>query len=475
MNLTSHEFSRFTALFLVATGLGIPIAGCTKTPRADEEASRFISDAEPAAGMIVFRVVGDEAGLVDEVGSTGPTLTLRDAVRSAVSTDPGLQAALARIRVAMADADQARLLPNPVFNLILRWSPGSSMVEVSLTQDFIQALQIPKRTSAADNRLRQTTAEAVTVAIDVAAEVRERYAAIQAVDKLVPVLNERLALIEKLATAARARLEAREGTQADVATIEAQRAELRLEIDTARRHGREERIRLARLIGQPSSASNWALEAWVAPTVAARPESAWIDLALTNRPEIRAIAWQLRALDDDAALARLLPWEGASIGVEAEHETEWAIGPSLSTPIPIFDMGQARSARVTAEQQEARYTLVLTRRKIVEEVRLALEGLNARRANLAWVRDELLPIQRRRRQLADDAYRAGLTDVTALYLAEHDLRSSEAKAVEIEEQLAIAMVRLERAVGGAGVANTTLAPAATTSPAAATQPAPTQH
>lgn len=144
--------------------------GCTRTPRADITAIQQIGNAEPDVEMFSFRVMSEDGVPTDEPGEIPATLVLRDAVLLAVSTDPRLQAAFARVRITIAEADQARLLPNPVFNLILRWSPGSSMVEISLTQDFIQALQIPKRSSAADNRLRQTAADAVTTALDVAAE-----------------------------------------------------------------------------------------------------------------------------------------------------------------------------------------------------------------------------------------------------------------------------------------------------------------
>jgi outer membrane protein TolC len=88
----------------------------------------------------------------------------------------------------------------------------------------------------------------------------------------------------------------------------------------------------------------------------------------------------------------------------------------------------------------------------VEEVRVAFESFEANRSNLARVRDELMPLQQQRRQQAEDAYRAGLADVTALYLAEQDLRSAQTKLIEIEQQLSIALVRLERAAGGSGVA-----------------------
>lgn len=61
-------------------------------------------------------------------------------------------------------------------------------------------------------------------------------------------------------------------------------------------------------------------------------------------------------------------------------------------------------------------------------------------------------MQEQRRSLADAAFRAGQTDVTALFLAEQDLRAAQAKAVDLDRKTAIAGIRLQRAVGGPGPA-----------------------
>ncbi len=437
---------------LAASVMAIALTGCQAPPDAASTAAQAMADAVGLGEPVTFRAVGPEGGPIDEPDGAGSTLTLAEAVRRAVTTDPGLQAAMARIRIAVADSDQARLLPNPVLNVVLRWGPGKAQIEASLAQDFVQALQIPRRADAADNRLRQVAADAVTAALDVTSEVQERYTAVQASAALVPLLQERLSLIERLVATAKSRLDAGEGTRADVATLNAQRVELLVDIDGVRLTEREERLRLARLIGEPSAAATWTLDAWTSPSIGDQPEASWVDAGLQHRPEVQAIAWRLKALGDDEALVSLLPWEGASVGVDATRDDDWAVGPSVSTPIPVFDMGQARRARVTAEQIEARHDLTLARRKIVEEVRVAFQTLAASKSNLSRIQNELIPLQQQRRQLAEDAYRAGQTDVTPLFLAEQDLRVAQAQSIEVERQAASALVRLQRAVGGPGVA-----------------------
>jgi outer membrane protein TolC len=248
-------------------------------------------------------------------------------------------------------------------------------------------------------------------------------------------------------------------------TLQAQLVELKVEIDQALMDERDERVRLARLIGTPSSPATWTLEPWTAPSHDLASESHWIDQALTHRPEVQSITWKLRALSDDEALARLMPWDGASAGVDLQRDDRLFAGPSLSTPIPVLDTGQARRVRVTSEQLEARHELTRARRKAVEEVRLAYQALSASTANLNRIRTELLPLQQSRRELAESSYRAGQSDVTAVFLAEQDLRAARAKAVEAERHAGIAMIRLQRAVGGIGVAASLHGAAQATDPA----------
>ena len=434
---------------LLAAGL---LGACSALPSAAVDAEAAITEAARLPATLEFRAVGPEGGAVDELDLVEGNLALEQAVQRAVTTDPGLQSALARVRVAMAHADQARLLPNPVLSVVFRAGNGNSQIEASFVQEFVQALQRPTRASAADNRLRAASADAVVTALDVISEVQERYAEAQASAALRPVLEARLALVERLVATAEARLDAGEGMRSDVVTLQAQRVGLQVSIDEARLEERTSRLGLARLIGEPSSAATWSLEPWAAQTLRRRSERDWTDAALVARPEIQAIAWRLRALGDDAALARLLPWEGASVGLEAQSDDGWQVGPALSAPLPIFDSGDARRALTLAEQLEARHELTLAKRIVVEEVRTAYQALDASVANLARIEADLIPLQRQRRELAEDAYRAGQTDVTPLFLAEQDLRLAETQAIEVQARAALARIRLQRAVGGPGLA-----------------------
>lgn len=418
-----------------------------QSARQEPPAEAAIESALGLGEALIFRVEG--VPLDEEAAGAG--LTFADATRRAVTTDPGLQAALAQVRIALADSDQARLLPNPVLDMVLRFGSGSPQIELGLGADLARALQTERRTNAADNRLRETAANAVGVALDVVAAVQEQYIVVQAWDRLVPDLEGRVDLLRRLAAVAVDRLAAGEGTRGDVTTLEAQRVELEVEVADANQQRRQERLRLARLIGEPSGTAQWTLDPWVPPGTELAEERLWIQTALLQRPEIQSIGWRLAALGVDMELAQLLPWEGGQVGISAEKGDEWSLGPFLSTPLPIFDKGQARKDRVRAEQIEAGHQLTLAQRKVIEEVRIAYQDIVAGRSNLDRIRNELLPLQQQRRQATEDVYQIE-NDITPLLLAEHDLRAVQTLAIVTERQTALALVRLQRAVGGPNAA-----------------------
>jgi cobalt-zinc-cadmium efflux system outer membrane protein len=438
------ESPKFAASALLA------LAACA-SPRPDPEAEAAISVATGVDSAVTFRVEGtplDEPAVPD-----GERLALADAVRRSIATDPMLQSALARVRVAMADADQAHLLPNPVLDFVVRFGQGRPSIEATLSASIVQMLQTPRRASAADKRLRQAAADAVTAALDVLSELEAGYAAVQASDELLPLLQARLEGLQRLVDLARLRANAGEGAEADVTTLTAQRVEVEVELAAARLEQRSGRLHLARLIGEPSGAAAWPLDPWSPPPADVdRDEESCIRIGLLHRPEVQSAAWQLASLRDERALAGLAPFADASLGATAQREPDWTVGPEVTAPLPLFDTGSAQRARATAAVIAAAHDLGAARRKVVEEVRVAHRAFADSIAILTRVQRELIPLQQRRREQAEFSYRAGQTDVTTLLVAEEDLRTALVRAIESERQTTLARVRLQRALGGPGAA-----------------------
>lgn len=418
-----------------------------QSPSHDASVVSRIRAASGSDALIEYRT--EPAPLDEPVSSTA--LPLHLAVQRGLETDPSLQAALARVRIAAADSDQARLLPNPVLNFILRWGPGKPQFEISLAQDFIEALKMPRKISAADNRFRESGADALTVALDTIARIQVQYADAQAASELVPLLESRLALLDKLVAVSKDRLDIGEGTRQDLVTLQARRSEIAVDLEVAKLSERQNRLRLARLIGEPSSQAAWTLDSLALASPVPASENVWIASALEHRPELQSISWRLAALGDDLSLAKASIWDGGSIGVDAQRDDEWFAGPSISTPLPIFDTGKARSDRAVAQIVEARHDLTLASRKAVEETRVALRTFSSSTETLVHFETDLIPLERSRLDLARDAFDLGQADTTALYLAEQDLRQMQIRELETRRQVARSLAELQRATGGPGI------------------------
>jgi outer membrane protein TolC len=427
---------RATALLLAACA--------APPPRVDVEAE--VEAAVPASA-IAFRA---EGGPIDVASPAQAELTLPTALKCSVERSPELQAALARVRMAQAEADLAALLPNPILDVVLRWpaSGGSPEIEAGIATDLLSILQRPRRSSAAGHRLEAEAASALAAALDVVAEVQELYARIQALDALAPLLEQRLAGLVRLVEVAQARLELGEGTRQEVTALAAERAGLAIELSEQRLALHQARLSLARRLGEPSADASWRLDAWSSPGILPTAEAPWIQASLTARPDLMAIEWELRARGDEAALAGASSLEGLELGVAAERQGGWAIGPSAATPLPVFDTGDARKDRARAAESEARHRLTEAQRKAVEEVRSSLAALAESQASLPSVEGELIPLAERRRSAVEQAFQLGLVDVTALLLAERDLQTARARRVTLEQAVSLARIRLERAVGG---------------------------
>jgi cobalt-zinc-cadmium efflux system outer membrane protein len=83
------------------------------------------------------------------------------------------------------------------------------------------------------------------------------------------------------------------------------------------------------------------------------------------------------------------------LGVGAEREEGWKVGPVLSVPIPLFDQGQARVGRAVAElrrSQQEYYALAVRVRATARAVRDRMLGAQDR---ALYYRDILLPLQER--------------------------------------------------------------------------------
>jgi outer membrane protein TolC len=407
-----------------------------------------LGPATGVAASVEFLVDGEP----DDVCTETPDLALTDALREALTHDPRVQQALAKWHVARAGSDEVRLLPNPLLSVgvMLGRAISDATVSVGITQEIAAYLQRPHKAGAADARLRAAAEDALVVAQDVVAETRVAYLAAQEADARRPSIQQRLDLLTRLRDIHQESLRQGEGLPGDVTALDAERAAIELDLAELDADRTRARIELARLLGRPSDPGSWALAPWPTLPAAAGDARRWIDGALARRAEVRAIGWELAALDEERALISTWPWEGTAAGAEMEYDEGFAAGPSFEIPLRLFDPSGPRTAAITAAEAELRHQAVEVRRSVIRDVRLALADEAAARRTLDLLERGLLPLLERRREQIDAARRAGEVEITILVLADRELQDARARRVELERRVLDARIRLERAAGGPG-------------------------
>ena len=245
----------------------------------------------------------------------------------------------------------------------------------------------------------------------------------------------------------RARLDAGEASPLEVIGFEARAASLRAEVSAQRYERDASRITLTRLLGRPSAALGFALEASEVGAIAG-DEAAWLRLAAHQRPELAAAVQELRALGDEVTLAGWSVFDGLEAGVATETEGTTSLGPAIGGPIPLFDFGSQRRAAARAEVLAARHRLLGLQRGVVEEVRRAHAAATNAAEVVTATEGRVLPLARERVEQTRTSFEAGFADVNDVLLAKSDLLDAESRLVDARLRERLAAADLRRAAGG---------------------------
>jgi len=430
----------------VAALASLIVVGCTTPPMPAHDTAKHVQSAASLANAIQFHT----NALPVEAAAAPSRLPMATAIERALHQSTELQIALGEVRAAQADARQSRLLPNPILNIALRLPEGGgrTIIETGLTTELAKLLGRPRRISAADARLRSASAQAVTVALDVMHQTQQNYFEAVALRQETAILAQRTARLSELLRLTEVRLAAGEGTQLDVVTLKAEVATANLDLREARRRINRAHFALAHRLGQPAGRFDWELATPLYTQIALRGERDAIAHGLRVRPEMQANRWQLAALRDDKALAKLSWMEGAAAGLRTERDGDWSIGPTAQVPLPLFDSGEARRAKARAQAIAARQRVAQTARKITAEIREAHDAVAELMTTARQAQTQLLPLHEQRVDLERKVFEAGQEDVTRLRLAELDHLEAQLKHIRLQHQTALAILRLDRAVGG---------------------------
>lgn len=382
-------------------------------------------------------------------------LSVDDAVRVALLSNRSLQARFEDLGVAEAERIQAGLLANPTLSVRVRSSNRSGDVtntEFSLVQDLLDVFVRPAREELAQAQEREAVLRAAESVLELAADTRKAYYALQGALHEAALMDGVVESAAAAAEFARRQHEAGNIAALDLAAQRASSEQVRVDAVAVELAALERREELAVLMGLWGARLAFTLPARLPdlPAPEAGLEHAE-SLAMSQRPELEALRWEIEALARAHAIAVDWRWVPLlELGVSAEQDTDGArvLGPELSIALPVFDRGQAAMARAEALLSRAEQQLVARAVEIRSEVRRARNRMLAARAVAEHHRLILVPL---RAQVVAETRRMQaymLAGVYELLSARRDEIDAWRGSVAALRDYWVARSELERALGG---------------------------
>ena len=325
--------------------------------------------------------------------------TADDAVQIAMLNNRDLQAIYSDLGLAQAELVQAGLFRNPILDAAVLFPLSGVRPDLQLTVviSFLDALYVPLRKRVAAARFEDAKLRVTGAVLDLAAQVRRAFHEHQANEQMLELRQTIVQALTASWEVSRRLHEAGNITDLDLARDRAAAETSKLVLRSVEIAARQSREHLNDLMGTWGEQTVWEIDGRL-PDIPAEPLpvnglervalSRSIDLSQARQRIITAG----QQLGYDRATA-LIP--ETDLGVGAEREEGWKVGPVLSVPIPLFDQGQARVGRAVAElrrSQQEYYALAVRVRATARAVRDRMLGAQDR---ALYYRDILLPLQER--------------------------------------------------------------------------------
>jgi outer membrane protein TolC len=343
-----------------------------------------------------------QAQTVRELLSRQP-LDADAAVRVALLHNPALEASLAALAISDAERVQAAQLPNPHFSLGRLREAQSLEIERMLTFNVISLVTLPWRAQYADQALQLARLRAAQEVIRTAAETRKAWFNAVAARQSAQYMRDAREAAEAGAELARRMARAGNWSKLQQAREQATLADISAQLARAEQAAVAEREKLTRLMGLWGADAGYTLPDRLPELPKALADQGDIEAtAVRERIDVRA------ARDESLYVARSLGLTRAtsvvdalSVGLvrnthfdNAAGERETTRGFEVELPIPLFDWGQARTARAEATyvQSVARIREVGVRAR--SEAREAWHGWRTAYDLAKHYRDEIVPLRR---------------------------------------------------------------------------------
>jgi len=402
----------------------------------------------------------EDAAVVDAVRSMlQQELTIDEAVQIALLNNRSLQATYEELGIAQADLVQAGLLRNPLFGASFRFPDKtvgghrSTNTEFSVVQDFLDLLVRPLRKKVAAAQFEQTKLRVGNTILNLAAEVRSTYYALQADEQTLEMRRTVVQATEAAVDIATRQHDAGTLKTLDLANQQGFHDQAKLDMTRTDIQIVADRERLNRLMGIWGADTMWKLPERLPELPESEiPMEHLESIAVSQRLDLAAARQETQVIAHALSLTRRYRYFYVfDVGVDSEHDVADDVtftGPNLTLELPIFDRRQASISRLEAQLRQSLQRLASLAIDIRSEVREIRERLLAARNVAKYHHDSILPLRQRIVDESQLYYNGMLIGVYELLLAKQNQINAGREYIETLRDYWIARSDLERAVGG---------------------------
>ena len=325
------------------------------------------------------------------------------AVRIALLNNPGLHASLATLGISDADRVQAGRLPNPHLGLGRTVEGDKVEIERILKFDVIGLLALPWRARWAGQQTELAKLQAAQDVVRLAADTRKAWINAVTAQQTARYMRDVKEASEAGAELARRLAKVGNWSRLNQAREQSFLVESTVMLARAEQVAFASREQLTRLMGLWGTQINYQLPDRLPDLPQAAREMADVEAqAISQRLDVRSATTEAAYVADSLGLVQVSGVVDAlNVGYtrnttfdNAAGTRETRRGWDLELPLPLFDWGQARSARAqsTYLQSVAKVREVGVRAR--SEAREAYHGYRTAYDLARYYRDEIVPLRK---------------------------------------------------------------------------------
>jgi cobalt-zinc-cadmium efflux system outer membrane protein len=381
-------------------------------------------------------------------------LTLDRAVQIALINNHNLQASYEDLGIAQADLVQAGLLQNPVFNAIIRLPDGGGItdMELSVTQNFIDLLSMPLRKKVAAASFESTKLKVAQQIVDLAGEAQAAFYSAQAAQQIAQMQHAVMQSSAASFDATKRIHDAENMSDLDFATQQAQYEQAKLDEAQGEADSALARERLNEIMGVWGSNTEWKITSHLPEMPAtAIPIDGLEQFALKQRLDLAQARQEVEVASRNIRASNLFgPFTDSSLGIDTEHDPsgQWVTGPTLSIPIPLFDTGQAKVAKLKAQWRQAHEQYAAKSVEVRSQVRTAWRQMQAAHDRAEEYRTAIVPLRQKIVEQTQLQYNGMLVGVFQLLDAKQNEIDANREYVASLREYWLARTGLQKALGG---------------------------